>query len=118
MKLDLEKARLVEKLDKKCTWVFDTDLCIMQSGITNYSVSMNDRERKDTQHVISINVPDFESTIAVLESISKVGGSVINGLGQSYNSLIRDESETFVLNVYKYLHTDSYTNYPSKNNRR
>lgn len=105
MDFDLEKAKtqLAKKIPVNCKWVFHTDLCILQKGRTRYWVSLDDKEVQYNQPVVSIRLSSkFESAITLLESIANVGGSVINGLGQSYNSLVQKESENFVLNVYKY----------------
>lgn len=113
--LEKKKAKLKQKIRENSSWVFDPDLCIVGLGVTRYNVSLDDRERRDNQHIISINVPNFELAIALLSDVANLGGSVINGLGQSYNSLIQKESENFVLNIYEYSHTDLAENYPLRN---
>ena len=113
MEIDLEKekSRFCGKVNKNCTWVFDTDLCVKRDGVACYSVSLNDKEMLDNQFVVSVYVPDLKTAFEVLESVATVGGSVVNGLGQSYNSLVKNGSEAFVLNVYNYLHTDLAENH-------
>lgn len=109
--VEKELKRLEEKLVKECVWVLDKNLLISKIGSTCYCISINDRPRLDKQFVENVEFHDFEILIQILQHFGIVSDFVKNGLFRLYDGLVENDVKSFVLNIYKYPHSDVAENY-------
>lgn len=99
----------------KCTWVSDRYQSMTPQGFTRYALSLDDDERQDNDSLASLEVTDLNDAINVLKQISPVKFTTMEFLSASFDSLIDAGAEKFVLNIYKYWHSDSFENHQLRN---
>ena len=90
----------------KCTWFPDRYQSTTHHGFTRYALSLDDDERKDNDSLASLEIKDLNDAINVLKQISPVKFTTMEFLSTSFDSLIDAGTEKFVLNIYKYWHSD------------